>query len=91
MRQLHRLQRRHPGKIKIISIFLDGNRGEMNRQVDRDTINWPIIADPLFFEGKTIQKFGLTSIGDNLLYHNGRVVASHLKQSELVKEIEKLL
>lgn len=91
MRQLHRLQRRNPGKIKIISIFLDGNRSEMNRQIDRDTINWPIIADPLFFEGKTIQKFGLTSIGDNLLYHNGRVVASHLKQSELVKEIEKLL
>lgn len=91
MRQLHKLQRRYPGKIKIVSFFLDGNRAEMNRQIDRDTLNWPIIADPLFFEGKTIQKFGLTAIGDNLLYHNGRVVASHLRSSELISEVEKYL
>ena len=91
MRQLHRLQRKNPGKIKIISIFIDGNRSEMNRMAERDTINWPIVADPLLFEGKTLQKFGLTAVGDNLLYHNGRVVASHLRNSDLISEIEKLL
>lgn len=91
LRQLHRLQRKNPGKIKVVSIFLDGNRAEMNRQIERDTINWPIIADPLFFEGKTLQKFGLSTVGDNLLYHKGRVVAAHLKPADLTKEIEKLL
>ena len=90
-RQLKRRARKSGGKLHMMGICIDVDPKRCRDILDRDTINWPIIADPLFFEGKTIQKFGLTSIGDNLLYHNGRVVASHLKQSELVKEIEKLL
>ena len=30
------------------------------------------------------------AINDNVVYHNGRVVAQHLKQSELIEKIKEL-
>ena len=90
LRVIHREQRRRPGKIKVLSFFLDGNLAEMNRLLQRDTINWPVIADPNFFENSALQRFGLTAVNDNIVFHNGRVVARHLKQNELLDKIKEL-
>lgn len=89
LRQLRRTRRKAPGRLRLLSIFLDGNTAEMHRLVERDTIDWPVIADPNLFEGKTVRAFGLSFVGDNLVYRNGRLVASHLSNSNLISEVEK--
>ena len=33
---------------------------------------------------------GLTAVNDNIVFHNGRVVARHLKQNELLDKIKEL-
>ena len=71
-------------------VRVDGNRAELYRQIKRDTINWPVIADAALFDTPALQQFGLTAINDNVVYHNGRVVAQHLKQSELIDKIKEL-
>ena len=90
LRMIRREQRRRPGRVKVLTFYLDGNRAELYRQIKRDTINWPVIADAALFDTPALQQFGLTAINDNVVYHNGRVVAQHLKQSELIDKIKEL-
>ena len=63
---------------------------EIRRIVQRDSLTCPILFDDQLFNGKAMKQLGLSFIGDNILYQNGKVTASSLPQNDLIKEIEKL-
>ena len=91
LRRLNRLQRTSRGRLSVVSMLVDGNSGEMKRIMERDSISLPVLFDPSFFDGKIVRQFGLSSVADNIVYHNGRVHGSHFSGNDLVKEVEQLL
>ena len=91
LRQLRRLQKRSHGKLKVLPILLDANKQDFKRSIERDSISWPVAFDNAFFDSNIVRAFGLTAIGDNILYHDGRVVTHSLSKTDLIKEIEKRL
>ena len=91
LKRLCRLQRTSKGRLSVASVFIDGSKSQILYTMTRDSITCPMLFDPDFFDGKVLKTFGLSSIGDNVLYHNGRVYGSHFSAADLVKEVEKLL
>lgn len=91
LRQLNNLQRTSHGKMKLVSVFMDTNLTECSRVVKRDSLESPIVCGEEIFDDPTAKKFGLTSIGDNAVYQNGRLVAHSLMLRDLMDKVRELL
>ena len=75
----------------LMTVLLDGNLEESRNILKRDSINFPVLFDSKFFDGNAVKQLGLSSIGDNIVYQNGRVVGKNYSTDELMKEVESLL
>ncbi len=89
-RILKRMKRRGGDRLALLSISLDGNKALADDQLKRDTIGWTNICDPMLFEGKIIGQLGLTTVPDNILVQNGRVVARSLTNKEIEERLKNL-
>lgn len=90
-RQLHRLQKKHGARLKLVGISVDASKKICKEALDRDSIKWTNICDEELFESKLIQQLGLSSIPDNIILKNGRVVARGLDNETLIKKVEELV
>ena len=90
-RELQRRMRQVHGKLRLMSINLEGNKKSCIEALKRDSISWPNICSENLLEDKTVQLLGLTSIPDNIILQNGRIVARSLKKNELYNKLGQLL
>lgn len=89
-RQLRKMQKERKGDMKLMSICVDASIADCKKTVRQDSLQWPIICTGDMLEDKTLRKLGLTSIPDNLVIHNGRIVARNLTLKELEDKIKSL-
>lgn len=90
-RQLDQLLKQNNSRLKLVGISLDASKIECKQELDRDSIKWPNICDGQMFDSKLVQQLGLSSIPDNIVLKNGRVVARGLDTQALIKKIEDLI
>jgi len=90
-RNLKSRLRKSNGKLKLMSICIDASKKDCKRNMERDSISWANICTGDMFEDQTIQKLGLTTIPDNIILQNGKIVARGLKQSEFDSKLDQLL
>ena len=90
-RELHKRERASLGKLKLMSICIDGNKAECKRNMERDSISWPNICNGNLLADKTLLKLGLTSVPDNMVLQNGKIVARSLNKKELNAKLDQLL
>jgi hypothetical protein len=91
LRRLNRLRRTSGGRLQVMSVLLDGNIDECRNVMKRDSITSPVLFDGKFFDGNAVKQLGLSSIGDNVIFLNGRVVGNAYSTEELIKEVGSLL
>lgn len=91
LRQLRKARRQAEGRLKVVTISVDASRRECRQTLERDSITWQNICDGMMFEGKAINTLGLTSVPDNILVKNGRIIARNIPSTDLEDNIRKNL
>ena len=91
LRQIHDLQKKNGAKLKVVGISLDASKKDCRDILQRDSIQWSNVCDEQMFESKLAHQLGLSSIPDNILLKNGRVVVRGLDTEALVTKIKTLL
>lgn len=90
--QLARLQKMHPGDLKVLSISVDGSVKDCKQIVDRDSINWSTVCDGRMWETPVLQQIGLTYLPDNIVMDSqGRILGRSLNYQDLNIKIEELI
>ena len=90
MRQLHTMQKRlGSNRLKVVGLCADGNVTECKRALERDTITWPTTCEEDMLDGKLMKTFGLTYVGENIVYEQGRIAKTGLSINELKDYLEK--
>lgn len=90
-RELKRRQKASNGRLKLMGISLDASKYECKNNLKRDSITSPVICDGEMLGDKTLNKLGLSSIPDNMVLQNGKIVARGLKKQELYRKLDQLL
>lgn len=72
-------------KPKVISICLDPSVEETRTTLRRDTLPWPVINDQKMLQSPLAQTLGITTIPDNIIVRNGRIIARHIDIDETRK------
>lgn len=89
-RELKSLKRKWGSQLQVVSICIDASPVEAKKIIERDTIPWPNICDGDMMSGKIVQTLGLASIPDNIITHNGKIVAHGLNIQQMREKIEEL-
>lgn len=78
---------------EVFSISLDRDVSKWQRAIDQDGLVWPYhISDLKGWSSVVSQRYGISSIPHAILIDkDGTVVATHLRGSQLERELEKLL
>ena len=90
-RELKKRQRAANGKLQLMGICLDASKYECKQNIKRDSINAPIICTGEMMEDKTLKKLGLSTLPDNILLQNGKIIARSMKKQELYSKLDQLL
>lgn len=92
LRQLHRMQKEHPGRIKVIMVSLDASADEGANSLERDSINWPNICDGLLWQSPLVSQLGFCSIPANIIVDKqGTIQGRNLSETDLQKKVEEML
>ena len=89
-RELKKIQRQADTQLKLLAICLDPSTIEFKRINRADSISWPTVCDGQMFESPIIQKLGLSTVPDNIILQNGRIVAHGLNTEDLKKKLQEL-
>ena len=78
---------------EVFSISLDRDVSKWQRAIDQDGLIWPYhISDLKGWSSVVSQRYGISSIPHAILIDkDGTVVATHLRGSQLERELKKLL
>lgn len=90
-REMKRRLKTAKGKLKLLSICLDASKKTCESTLKRDSISWPCICTGDMIEDKTLQLLGMTTLPDNIVLQNGRIVARSLKRQELYNKLDQLV
>ena len=90
-RQMKDLQRRSHGRLQIVSVSVDPDPRLCRQFSERDSIKWPNICDGNMFQQPIVQQLGLSTVPDNLLLQNGKVIARNLPIPKLKKKLQEEL
>lgn len=69
--------------IQVVGICIDASKKECQRIVDRDRIETPVICDSLAFDGPLVGLFAFSSMPDNILLKDGKIVDRGLTVKEI--------
>ena len=79
LRQLADRERELDGKLKVISICLDPDKGSCQRTLKQyDAENVTTICDGRMVEGDLFNRLGLSNVPDNIVIKNGKVEDLHI-------------
>ena len=90
-RQLKRLKRQWGERLHVMGIAIDASRRDCEMALKQDTITWHNVCDEQLFDGKLVRQLGITSVPDNIVMKNGRIVARGLSTRDLKTKVEELL
>ena len=93
LRLLRQVQRRHKGRLAVLSISLDANEEEIGRLLfERDTITWPNVRDGRMWQSTLLTHFGIGALGGNVVIDKDkRIVARNLGYNALREKLEQML
>ena len=90
-RDLKSRQRQSQGKLKLMGFCLDGAKSYCQSTLKNDSITWPVVCNGEMLEDKNLKKLGMTSLPDNIIIQNGKIIARGLKKQELYNKLDQLL
>ncbi len=67
----------------LLGICVDTSLKDCMRMIYRDKIETPVVCDSMAFESGLVQQLGLTSIPDNIVIENGKVIARNLTSRQI--------
>ena len=89
---LARLQRENPGKLKVVSISVDGSVKDCQQIVNRDSVRWSTVCDGRMWESPILQQLGMTYLPDNIVIDGqGKIVGRTLDYQKLNDKIKELI
>lgn len=92
LRQIRQLQRDNRNKLSVVTICVDATPAEGRSTLERDSITWPNICDGELWQSPLLAKFGMTTVGDNIVTDKtGNIVGRNLSGQDLRAKIEDLL
>lgn len=92
MDQLSSLQKAHPAQLALLGICLDASKQNCLQAMQQDSIRTATLCDQKLFESPYLSKFGLSGIGDNVVYNaQGKVIAHGLNAMELQNKLKSLM
>ncbi len=71
------------GEIHTLGISLDTSLSDCKRMVDKDEIEAPVVCDGRAFDGALVQQLGMSTMPDNIIVKDGKIVARSLSAQEL--------
>lgn len=77
------------GGAKIITISLDASDKITRNRLRNDSIPWPVVCDGKMWDSPLVKTLGISSIPDNIIVNNGKIIGRHLSTDDVVKELEK--
>ena len=90
-RELKKLRRKAGNNLQVLSISIDASPYDCKNIIERDSISWQNICDGDMMESSIVRKIGLAAIPDNIIIHQGKIIAHSLNIQQLREKIEELL
>ncbi len=92
MRTLSKLQKKHPSRLKVLSICLDASPSEGKGVLDRDSVNWPNVCDSMMFQSPVLAQLGIATMPSNIVSDKqGNIIARNLSSADLQSKVKALL
>lgn len=87
-----RLNRKYKDRLGVLALSLDFSEDYVRKRLKADTLAFPTLCDYQSFESPLVRIFAIERVPSNILVDSkGRIVARDVKESDLEKEIEKLM
>lgn len=78
------------GKFKAVSICVDASKTMCRQAMQNNSIDWPVICDGMTINSRLMKQLGLSTVPENILLRNGRIVKSGLNAAQLRQELTKI-
>ena len=78
------------GNLKAVSICVDAGRNSCLQMIKSNNIDWPVICDGTTINSRLMRLLGLSTVPENILLRNGRIVKSGLNTAQLRQELTKI-
>lgn len=79
-------ERQKTNDFHILSICLDASADECRRTMEKNHFTCPTICDGQMLDGKLFRQLGFSSVPNNLILRNGKVVCQNVDGTRLQKE-----
>lgn len=90
-RQLRMLSDSHASRLHLLGINLDVDAEECRSTMKSENISYPQICDGLFLSSPVLAEIGLSSVPDNIVVVDGKIVARGLDRQQLAEKINQLI
>lgn len=77
------LRDRRDTSVKVLGVCLDTSLKECRSLLERDNIHTPVICDEQMFGSRLVKQLGFSSIPDNIVIKNGKIVGRNLTSQEI--------
>ena len=78
------------GNLKVVGICVDANKNSCVQMMKSNDIDWHVICDGTTINSKLMRLLGLSTVPENILLRNGRIVKSGLNSAQLRQELTKI-
>lgn len=76
-------------KPKVVSISLDPSVVMTKDKMKNDSLPWPVVCDGMMWDSPLVKTLGISFIPDNIIVSDGKIIGRHMKQDDVIKELEK--
>ena len=91
-RKLRALRKLYGDRLGVLSICLDGKDAVCRRQVERDSLSWPVVCDGRMWESSLVRTFGLSDVPAYVLIDGkGRVKSRPATYEQLEQQVKQIL
>ena len=78
------------GNLKVVGICVDASKNSCVQMMKSNDIDWHVICDGTTINSKLMRLLGLSTVPENILLRNGRIVKSGLNSAQLRQELTKI-
>ena len=90
-RRLRRIMRSSGGRLSVVSISVDANRKEVERILQRDSIQWQNVTADRLFESPLLLQLGVSNVPDIIVVRDGRIIDRSVTMANLQEKFDQLL
>lgn len=90
-RRLRRIMRSSGGRLNVVSISVDANRKEVERILQRDSIQWQNVTADRLFESPLLLQLGVSNVPDIIVVRDGRIIDRSVTMANLQEKFDQLL